>query len=156
MHPLYDIGGKNGQPLVKNGSAMWVHTLCAFSVNTIFRSDLVYGCNENGDFEWSSSSDEEDHDQQVLDKKHQQFYDFRYYNGNKMIFSPSVHHFVITSKADKASKECLRDLKESQELKCFICKNSASQSTEVLIQVSDKFPSLLPNATATIILKIYC
>ena len=48
------------------------------------------------------------------------------------------------------------DLKESQELKCFICKNSASQSTEVLIQVSDKFPSLLPNATATIILKIYC
>lgn len=46
MHPLYDIGNENGQPRIKatDKSTLWVHTICAFSINTSpWTAGLVYG-----------------------------------------------------------------------------------------------------------------
>ena len=143
MHPLYDLGGVNGQPLIGNdGKPVWVHTFCAYSVNTTFRSDLVYGCDEKGNtFECSTSSDEEDddenQDEQIHHNKKRKFYDFRYFDSTKkLVYTPDVHHFVIATKADGATRACLIDKKDSQQLTCFVCNETSEQSTHISVQVS--------------------
>ena len=70
MHPLYDMAGKEGRQLVlpQAGRAgprrlAWVHTLCAMFLSAHESyGGLVYGCNEDGEFEAMSSDEGEDDD----------------------------------------------------------------------------------------------
>ena len=71
MHPLYDNHGKEGRQLVlpatgvgfrrKEKRLAWVHTLCAMFISSSQRTrHLVYGCNEDGEYEMSDDEGGED------------------------------------------------------------------------------------------------
>ena len=71
MHPLYDNHGKEGRQLVlpatgvgfkrKEKRLAWVHTLCAMFISSGQRTrHLVYGCNEDGEYEMSDDEGGED------------------------------------------------------------------------------------------------
>ena len=79
MHPLYDTHGKDGRQVLIPASGVgitkhkperlaWVHTLCAMFICSGDRTGgLIYGCNEDG--EWEMPSDEEEDDDEEEDEE---------------------------------------------------------------------------------------
>jgi len=153
MHPLYDKSGICGQPLLnKDGSPVWVHTLCALFIGGYQPTGgLVYGCDENGKFESNNDSegDDDDNDKNGNDNNNnasssnvikQAAYDFNYYDKQEeeeaLIAAP--HHFVITYKGDGTSDEIINFLKECRtELKCSICKNPDMHTRRIAVQCAN-------------------
>ena len=138
MHPLYDKCGQDGQPKVRGNETLWVHTLCAFSVNTSpWSNGLLYGCDEKNNPINEDSDDDDDDDDNKSDHDQQKFYNFNCYgNQQNIVLAPTVHHFVITSKDDNASDISLKTLKEHRGLICIVCKKGDKSSTRIPIQVS--------------------
>lgn len=138
MHPLYDKCGQDGQPKVRGNETLWVHTLCAFSVNTSpWSNGLLYGCDEKNNPINEDSDDDDDDDDNKSDHDQQNFYNFNCYdNQQNIVLAPTVHHFVITSKDDNASDISLKTLKEHRGLICIVCKKGDKSSTRIPIQVS--------------------
>jgi hypothetical protein len=72
MHPLYDMPGKEGRQLLLPGKIRpirlepqlaWVHTLCGMFLSANKdHGGLVYGCKEDGEFEFIDSDDDDDDD----------------------------------------------------------------------------------------------
>jgi len=78
MHPLYDVDGKDGRQLVLSASGVgfmrkekrlaWVHTLCAMFICSSERTgSLVYGCDEDGN--WETPEEEEEEEEDVVNRK---------------------------------------------------------------------------------------
>ncbi|KAL3817008.1 hypothetical protein ACHAXA_010128 [Cyclostephanos tholiformis] len=70
MHPLYDMPGKEGRQLLLPGKTCpikldpqlaWVHTLCGMFLSANKdHGGLVFGCKENGEYEFVDSDDDDD------------------------------------------------------------------------------------------------
>ncbi len=134
MHPLYDKH-KEGQPLVKGNTTIWVHTLCAlFLCSYELTHGLVYGCNEIGDFDIRNEMVEEHQDDTANTLADPNYY-FRYFEGEEEVLTASPHHFVIASSVNGASATELQILKDSRGLKCFECHNPDNRSKRIAVQV---------------------
>jgi len=110
MHPVYDTDGHNGKPLwlrqtkTKPKRRAWVHTLCAFFVGSnSLTGGTIYQCDKNGNYE--SSSEEEDDGSSLSINGSQDGFDIG-----------ATHHFVFST-----GKEWATVIKESRDLKCYIC-----------------------------------
>lgn len=139
MHPLYDKSGPDGQPLLdKDDNLLWVHTLCAVFISGFEASSgAVYGCDERGRYESISSDEEESDSNDENVDQNQNGYNFKYDEDGEEVLTAAPHHFIISSKADNASKEILHFISECRsELKCAVCKNPDRHSRRLAVQVS--------------------
>ena len=135
MHPLYDRHGQDGQPLVKaDNTPVWVHTLCAIFVCANGPTvNLVYGCDENGIFDFDSQDEDDDNDSIPTNRHNYSF--FKHYNDDEEVLTGMPHHFVITSKAGNATDIEMKTLTESRELQCYVCHNPDMRSRRIPVQV---------------------
>ena len=150
MHPLYHKHG-DSQPVIRDNRVQWVHTMCAL----FMQSDLVYGCNEKGEYDVDTTIIQECYDKTAIDGK-KNFFDFRQNDQNgRSLFHILTHHFVITSKKDGAEEESLKDLKELKTLKCVVCKDKMqNHQIAVKVIIENLFPSssIFPHSLLTTVM----
>ena len=141
MHPLYDKHQKDGQPLMKDGKPIFVHTLCALFICSYDLSrGLVYGCNAIGDYDDGSTSTQEVDKATGIKRKRNKFdryFPFRYFHLNEEVLTASPHHFVMASISNGDGPETIQMLKDIKDLKCFLCKNTDKHNRRINIQCMD-------------------
>jgi hypothetical protein len=151
MHPLYNKHGIDGQPVVKDGTIVWVHTLCAlFIAGYELTRGIVYGCTINGEYQSDSDLEADENDEsdnsnknngQVTNVDHRNnFSFFQTYHNDKEALVGAPHHFVITYRGDGAENNAISMLKDIREnLRCSICNNPDQRSKRISVQVGISF-----------------
>ncbi len=139
MHPLYNISGPEGRPIVykKRGvedGIVWVHTLCAMFITCYENTKgMIYGCYEDGSYENEdgilASVDEEGDDEKIIDL------DFRKKPGSPVLLTPVHHHMVI----ENQDVDAIGKIEEFRELKCTVCKKQDSNARRIPVQVSTNY-----------------
>lgn len=105
LHPVYDVAGTTGRPMVlTSGKLAWVHTLCASSIcqNRVTRGS-VYGCDVTGSANEDATESNDDGSSGTT--------------GSRAI-DVTTHHYVICNPTDT---EWWRVIRESRKLTCIGC-----------------------------------
>lgn len=105
LHPVYDVAGKAGRPMVlPNGKLAWVHTLCASSIcqNRVTRG-CVYGCDVTGSANENTTESSDEGSSGTT--------------GSRAL-DVTTHHYVICNPTDTT---WWRVIQASRKLNCIGC-----------------------------------